>query len=446
MRPCPYTVHLMGAAVAQAARPTQHFIRPQLLRAAIASSLGTTLVWYDVFLYGISASLVLGDRFFPSASPFVSTVTALATYLVGFAARPLGAVLFGHLGDRIGRRATLIATLWLMGLATVLVGLVPTYAQIGIAGGILLTALRILQGMAAGGQWAGSVLLSVEWADRRWRGLAGSLTQLAMPAGLLLALGAVQLSPHLVSASSYWGWRVPFLIGGVLLAAGLYVRIGTSETPVFTKMHDEARIERAPVSQTISKQWSEVILCALARTGQEAPFYLFTVFAVTYATSQLKFQQADVLRFVMIAAAVSVLTTLFWGFQSDRVGRRRLYMVGAAAMMAWSFAYWALLDQRVPLLVFGAIVVALPIHDMQHGPQAALIAENFAARLRYSGASLGYHLTALIAGGPALVVPMALLNAFHRSLPIAIYSAGCALISLGAAALLRDRSARDLSV
>jgi MFS family permease len=443
MRPihCP----VMGAALAKAAHPTRQFIRPQLLRAAIASSLGSTLVWYDVFLYGIAASLVLGDRFFPSTSPFVSTVTALATYLVGFAARPLGAVLFGHLGDRIGRRATLIATLWLMGVATVLVGLVPTYAQIGIVGGILLTLLRIVQGAAAGGQWAGSVLLSVEWADRRWRGLAGSLTQLAMPAGLLLALGGVQLSAHFLSTSSYWGWRLPFLLGGVLVVAGLYVRIGTSETPVFTRLLDAANIEWAPVARTIARQWPEVGLSALARVGQEAPFYLFTVFVVTYATNALKFQQSDVLKFVMIAAAVSVATTAFWGFESDRLGRRRLYLLGAAAMLAWSFLYWSLLDQRVPVLVFGAIVLALPIHDMQHGPQAALIAENFTARLRYSGASLGYNLAALIAGGPALVVPMALLNAFHRSLPIAIYSAGCAAISLGAAALLRDRSGRDLS-
>ena len=435
----------MSAAVAKAAQPARQLMRPQLLRASIASSVGTTLIWYDVFLYGLAASLVLGDRFFPSSSPFVSTLTALATYLVGFAARPLGAVLFGRLGDRIGRRATLIATLWLMGLATVLIGLVPTYAQIGIAGGVLLTLLRILQGIAAGGQWAGSVLLSVEWAGRRWRGLTGSLTQLAMPAGLLLAFGAVQLSARSLGSGSYWGWRLPFLLGGALLVAGLYVRIGTSETPVFTQLLEERKIERAPVTQAIARQWREVVLCALTRTGQEAPFYLFTVFVVGYATSILRFQQAEILKFVMIGAAASLVATPFWGFQSDRLGRKRICLIGAAAMLVWSFLYWTLLDQGVPLLVFGAIVLALPIHDIQHGPQAALISESFTARLRYSGASLGYHLAALTAGGPALVVPMALLGAFHHSLPVAIYAGVCAAVSLAAVALLRDRSAQELS-
>jgi MFS family permease len=327
----------------------------------------------------------------------------------------------------------------------VLVGLVPTYAQIGIAGGVLLTLLRILQGIAAGGQWAGSVLLSVEWAERRWRGLAGSLTQLAMPAGLLLAFGAVQLSAHSLGSNSYWGWRVPFLLGGVLIAVGLYVRIGTSETPVFTKLLEDRKIERAPVTQAIAMQWREVLLCALARTGQEAPFYLFTVFVVGYATSILKFQQSEILKYVMIAAAVSLVATPFWGLQSDRLGRKLICLIGAAAMLVWSFLYWTLLDQGVPLLVFGAIVLALPIHDIQHGPQAALIAESFTARLRYGGASLGYHLAALIAGGPALVIPMALLGTFHHSLPVAIYAAACAAISLGAVALLRDRSGQELS-
>jgi len=435
----------MSAAVAKAAQPARQLLRPQFLRTAIASSVGTTLVWYDVFLYGFAASLVLGDRFFPSSSPFVSTLTALATYVVGFVARPLGAALFGHMGDRIGRRATLISTLWLMGLATVLVGLVPTYAQIGIAGGVLLTLLRIVQGVAAGGQWAGSVLLSVEWAERRWRGLTGSLTQLAMPAGLLLALGAIQLSAHYVGSSSYWGWRVPFLLGGVLIAVGLYVRMGTSETPVFTRLLEDGKVEQAPVTQAITRQGPEMLLCALIRTGQEAPFYLFTVFVVGYATSFLKFQQTEVLKFVMIAAAVSLIATPFWGFQSDLIGRKRLCLIGAAAMLVWSFLYWTLLDQGVALLAFVAIVLALPIHDLQSGPQAALIAESFTARLRYSGASLGYHLAALIAGGPVLVIPMALLGAFHHSLPIAIYGAVCAAISLGALALLRDRSGQELS-
>ena len=435
----------MTAAVAGVGQQARQLPRQQVLRAAIASTVGTTLVWYDLFLYGFAAVLLLGDRFFPAGAAFVGTVTVLATYLVGFLARPLGAALFGRLGDRIGRRATLIATLWLMGLATTLIGLVPTYAQIGILGAILLTLLRIMQGMAAGGEWAGSVLLSVEWGERRRRGLIGSLTQLAMPAGLLLAFGALQLSAFWLGRNSYWSWRVPFLASVALVVVGLYARLGTRETPVFTELLEQRKIEYAPLAQTFAKHWREVILCALARTGQEAPFYLFTVFLVAYATNRLGFRQSDVLEFVLIAAAVSLAATPFWGYVSDRLGRKRLYLIGAAVMLLWAYPYWALLDSRVQLLAFGAIVLALPIHDLQHGPQAALIVESFTARLRYSGASLGYNLAALTAGGPALVLPIALLNAFHSSLALAIYTGVCAAVSLGAVALLRDGSDREMS-
>lgn len=435
----------MTAAVAGVGQQARQLPRQQLLRAAIASTVGTTLIWYDLFLYGFAAMLLLGDRFLPAGAAFAGTVTVLATYLVGFLARPLGAALFGRLGDRIGRRATLIATLWLMGVATTLVGLVPTYAQIGILGAILLTLLRIVQGMAAGGEWAGSVLLSVEWGERRRRGLIGSLTQLAMPAGLLLAFGALQLSVFWLGRDSYWSWRVPFLASVALVVAGLYARLGTRETPVFTELLEQRKIEYAPLAQTFAKHWREVVLCALARTGQEAPFYLFTVFVVAYATDRLGFRQGDVLDFVLIAAAISLATTPLWGYVSDRLGRKRLYLIGATVMLLWAYPYWALLDTRVQLLAFGAIVLALPIHDLQNGPQAALIVESFTARLRYTGASLGYNLAALTAGGPALVLPIALLNAFHSSMALAIYTGVCAAVSLAAVALLRDGSDRDMS-
>ncbi len=435
----------MTAAVAKAGSVTRPVPRQQLVRAIVGSTLGTTLVWYDLFLYAFAAMLVLGGRFFPAGAPLVGGVMALATYLVGFGARPVGAMLLGRLGDRIGRRATLIATLWLAGLATALIGVVPTYAQIGVWAGILLIVLRVIQGMAAGGEWAGSVLLSIEWAERKPRGLIGSFTQLAMPAGFLLAFGAVQLSTALLGGDSYWGWRVPFLASILLLVVGLYVRLGTQETPIFKEVFDRGRIEPAPLQQAFARHWAEVSLCALARTGQEAPFYVFTFFVLTYATSKLGFQQAGLSRILLAGAGASLATTLLWGHLSDRIGRRRLYLIGAAAMVIWAFVYWGLLDTGVQILVFGAMILALPIHDIQNGPQAAFIAERFTARLRYSGASLGYNLAALTAGGPALVIPAALFGAFHRSLPIAIYTAVSAAIGLGATALLRDRSGSELT-
>lgn len=456
----------MTAAVAKAGSVTRPVPRQQLVRALVGSTLGTTLVWYDLFLYAFAVMLVLGGRFFPTGAPLAGGVMALATYLVGFGARPVGAALLGRLGDRIGRRATLIATLWLAGLATALIGLVPTYAQIGVWAAILLTVLRVIQGMAAGGEWAGSVLLSIEWAETRGvgrsgfagaggrgdtsplrspRGLIGSFTQLAMPAGFLLAFGALQLSTALLGADSYWGWRVPFIASLLMVLVGLYVRLGTQETPVFKEVFDRGRIEAAPLQQTFAKHWAEVSLCALARTGQEAPFYVFTFFVVTYATSKLGFQQAGLSRILLAGTAASLATTLLWGHLSDRIGRRRLYLIGAAAMVIWALVYWGLVDTGVQILVFGAMILALPIHDIQNGPQAALIAERFTARLRYTGASLGYSLAALTAGGPALVIPAALFGAFHRSLPIAIYTAVSAAIGLGATALMRDRSGSELT-
>jgi MFS family permease len=437
----------MGEATTTAARPDS-LSRRRLIGAVVASAVGTTLAWYDLFLYGFAATLVLGRVFFPAGDAFGGQLMALGTLLAGVAARPLGAILLGRLGDRIGRRATLIATLGLMGLATVLVGLVPTYAQIGITAAVLLTFLRLVQGLAAGGEWAASALLAMEWspAARSRRGFLGSWTQLGAPAGLALAYGALQGSTLWLGTGSYWGWRLPFLLGGLLLAVALYVRLGVSETPVFTRLLEERQIEGAPVLTVIAVQWREVLFTALVRAAQQAPFFLFTTFVLTYATGRLGLRQADVQLFVVIGACASVLAVPAWGFLSDIVGRWRLYLVGAAALLLWSYPYWALLDTRVPLLVAVAIAVALPIHDVLYGPQAAIIAESFTGRVRCTGASLGYQLGSAAADGLTPLIAVALLHGFRSSLPLAILLALSAAIGLGSMLGLTRQSRQDLSV
>ncbi|MEV4173578.1 MFS transporter [Nonomuraea sp. NPDC049709] len=419
--------------------------RRQLVRAVIASAVGTSIEWYDFFLYGFAASTIFAELFFPTNDPTTGLLLALGTYFGGFAARPIGAAIFGHYGDRIGRKATLIITLLTMGIATALVGLVPTYEQIGIWGGILLTLLRLLQGISVGGEWGGSVLLATEWGKTRGgkRGFLGSWPQFGVPVGLVLGYLALQIFQPL---DPYWGWRIPFLLSIVMAAVGLYIRLGILETPVFAKVVRENRVERVPVRQVLAMNWREIVLSALLRTGQQAPFYIFTVFILTYATKTLGFQASDVYTYVIAAGVVSLFTVPFWGYMSDLVGRRRLYMIGAALMVLWSFIYWPLLDTRVPALVFLAIVLAAPIHDIQYGPQATFIAESFTGRLRYSGASLGYQLASLTAGGPAPLIAVWLYATYQSSLSIAIYMAICAAISVVAAYALKDRSQQDYAV
>ena len=435
----------MGAATT-ASQP-DNFTQRQLIRAVISTTVGTTLAWYDLFLYGFAATLVLGRVFFPAGDAFGSQLVALSTLLAGVAARPLGAILLGRLGDRIGRRATLIATLGLMGLATALVGLVPTEAEIGVMAAVLLLLLRLVQGLAAGGEWAASALLAMEWspAARARRGFLGSWTQLGMPAGLALAYGALQGSLLWLGASSYWAWRLPFLLSALLLAVALYVRLGVRETPVFTRLLEERRIEPAPVVTVIAAQWREVILTALVRAAQEAPFLVFTAFVLTYATGHLGLRQTDVLGFVAIGAGVSAVVVPAWGFLSDIVGRRRLYLAGAAALLLWSVPYWVLLDTRVPLQVAAAIALSLLILDIQHAPQAAIIVESFTGRLRCSGASLGSQLGSAAAAGATPVAATALLNGFGGWLPLALLLAACAALGPVSLLGLRSRARQDLS-
>jgi MFS family permease len=419
----------------------------QLRKAVIASTVGTAIEWYDFFLYGTAAGLVFGKLFFPNQDPLSATLLAFGTYFIGFAGRPIGAAIFGHYGDRIGRKATLIATLLCMGLATFAIAFVPTYDSIGIWGAVLLTVLRAIQGIGVGGEWGGSVLLAMEWSrTQNQRGLVASWPQFGVPCGLLLSTLAVTVFSSWAGADFLtWGWRIPFALSIILVGVGLWIRLGILETPVFQKLLDTNKIEKAPILEVIKKQPREIILSALLRMSEQAPFYIFTAFVFAYAVGTLKMDRTFILSAVIAAACVSFFTIPIAGHLSDKIGRKKMYIIGVIAMGIYGFIYFGLIDTAAPALVFIAIVLSLIPHDMQYGPQAALIAESFPPRLRYSGASLGYQLASLIAGGPSPLIATYLFATYHSGYAISVYIAICAVISLISAAMMPDYTGKDIS-
>ena len=418
----------------------------QLRRAVIASTVGTAIEWYDFFLYSTVTGLVFAKLFFPNSDPLVGTLEAFAVYAVGFAARPVGAAIFGHYGDRIGRKSTLIATLMLMGIATFLVALVPTYESIGIWGAVILTVLRFVQGVGVGGEWGGSVLMSMEWArSNSSRGLVASWPQFGVPCGLFLANLAV-LAFSQMSGDQFltWGWRIPFALSIVLVGVGLWIRLGILETPIFRQLVAERRIERTPMLEVIKRHPKEIVLSAFARMGEQAPFYIFTAFVFSYATGTLGIPRDFLLVAVLTASIVSFVPIPLLGHISDRIGRKRMYLIGAATTGVFGFIYFGLFETGSLALIFLAVVLSLIPHDMMYGPQAALIAESFTGRLRYSGASLGYQLASVIAGGPAPLIAAWLFGVFRSPYAIAGYILICALLSIAATAMMRDYTGKDI--
>jgi MFS family permease len=419
----------------------------QLRRAVVASTVGTAIEWYDFFLYGTAAGLVFGKLYFPNENALSGTLLAFGTYFIGFVGRPIGAAIFGHYGDRIGRKATLIATLLCMGLATFAIAFVPTYASIGIWGAILLTVLRMIQGIGVGGEWGGSVLLAMEWSrTQNQRGLIASWPQFGVPCGLLLAnLAILAFSRWAGDDFLTWGWRVPFALSIVLVGVGLWIRLGIFETPVFQEILNKQRVAKAPVLEVIKKQPKEIILSALLRVSEQAPFYIFTAFIFAYAVGTLHMSRDLILAAVMAAACVSFFTIPLAGHWSDQIGRKKMYLIGVVLMGLFGFVYFGMVDTAIPAVVFIAIVVSLIPHDLQYGPQAALIAESFTPRLRYSGASLGYQLASIIAGGPAPLIATALFAAYKSGYAISVYIAICAVISFVATAMMPDFTGKSIA-
>jgi metabolite-proton symporter len=413
-----------------------------LRQVALASFIGTTIEWYDFFLYGTAAALVFDKLFFPSVSPTIGTLAAFATFGVGFAARPVGGIVFGHFGDRVGRKSMLVISLLIMGLATAAIGILPTYASIGIAAPIALVVLRLAQGLGVGGEWGGAVLMSVEHAPKGKRGLYGSFPQMGVPAGLLLStlVFAFMQSATTEAAFLSWGWRIPFLFSILLVGVGLFIRMRIMESPTFQQVKDTGTEAPKPIVDVVKTHPREVLVAMGMRIAENGVFYIFTVFVLAYAEDTLKLGKSTMLTGVGIAAAVGLVTVPLWGSLSDRFGRKKLYMAGAVFSTLFAFPFFAMVDTKETVLVWLAMVLGVNVgHDLMYGPQAAFYSEMFGTRVRYSGASLGYQLASVLSGGFAPLIAAALLAANHDDPTlVAVYMVVMGVITIVATAFARE--------
>jgi MFS transporter, MHS family, shikimate and dehydroshikimate transport protein len=378
---------------------------------ALASLIGTTIEWYDFFLYGTAAALVFNRLYFPTFDPLAGTLAAFGTYTVGFVARPIGGIIIGHYGDRIGRKSMLILTLVIMGVATFGIGLLPTYAQIGPWAAVALVVLRLAQGFGVGGEWGGAVLMAVEHAPAGRRGFYGSWPQIGVPAGLLLSTAVFAQFARLPEEQFLsWGWRVPFLLSILLVGVGLIIRVRILETPAFARLKEAGIEAKRPIVEVLFNHPKEVLLAMGARLAENGAFYIYTVFVLVYGTQKVGIARETVLNGILIAAACALVAIPLCGALSDRLGRRPVYLFGACVTGLFAYPLFWLLDTGSTPLVWLALVVALVFgHAPMYGPQAAFLSELFGTRVRYSGASLGSQLSSVVAGGLSPFIATALL-------------------------------------
>ena len=423
-------------------------------RVVVASLIGTTIEWYDFFLYTLASATIFASLFFPAYDPLTGTLLAFVTYAVGFVARPVGALIFGHFGDRLGRKKLLIISLVMMGGATTLIGLLPTYHTAGVVAPILLTVLRLVQGLALGGEWGGAVLLISERGDGKRRGFFASWPQSGGALGFLLAAAALAVLSGTLgpAAMQSYGWRIPFLLSVVLLFVGLWMRVSIEESEVFKKALAEAEKDKAngkkeatPLLTVLRHHWRDVLVAIGVRVVENIVFYILATFVITYCVVMLKMPQQTVLTSVLIAAAVGFVAIPLFGALSDRVGRRPVYLAGALCTGIWIWPFFQLVDTKDPVTITLAIVVGIIFHSAMYGPQAAFISELFGTRVRYSGASIGAQFSSLIAGAPAPLIAVALLKSYGSSAPIALYVSIAAAVTVITLLVAKETRGRDLA-
>jgi metabolite-proton symporter len=413
----------------------------------MASLVGTTIEWYDFFLYGSAAALVFGHVFFPQADPLTGTLLSFGTYAVGFVARPIGGIVFGHYGDRIGRKKLLMLSLVLMGTATMLIGLLPGYAQIGIWAPIGLIVLRLVQGFAVGGEWGGAVLMAAEHGNAARRGFWASWPQAGVAAGNLLSAGVLGLMAHFQSDEDFrsWGWRVPFLLSVLLVAVGWYIRNRVAESSTFEEALAETDAPpKLPALDVLRERPRAVVLGAGLRVGENISYYILTIFSLSFLVDIGGESRQLALNALLIGAAVQFFAIPFFGHLSDRIGRRLVYAFGAFGLAGWSFVMFPLLASGSSGAIILALVIGLVLHGAMYGPQAAMIAELFPTRIRYSGASIAYQLTSIFAGSLAPIIAVYLYKAYGSALPVALYVGAACLISGVSALLARETKGVEL--
>lgn len=420
-----------------------------IVKVVFASMIGTATEWYDFFLFGSAAALVFGEVFFGEIGGTTGTLYAFMTYALGFAARPLGGIVFGHFGDKVGRKRMLVASLLLMGIGTFAIGVLPTYASIGVTAPILLVFCRLLQGFAVGGEWGGAVLMAAEHGDDANRGFWTSWPQAGVALGNLLATGVLWVLAAVQSESAFldWGWRIPFLLSAVLVVIGLWVRLTIEESPVFQEVQAHvAERQHLPILEVVKEYPREVLVAMGMRMAENISYYIFTVISITYVTTYLELDKGDILRALLIGAAIQFVWVPVVGAVSDRVGRRPLYLAGAVGVGVWTFVFFDLLDSGDPTKFVIAVVVGLLLHSLMYAPQAAFFSELFGTSVRYTGASVGYQLASIFAGALAPIIALQLLGEVEdgNTVAVGVYVVIASVLTVVAVAAAKETKASSL--